>query len=103
MTDATTSSQVAGSTVTSTSSESTRLKSLIGTGQARFLNQYNPLYDKAYEKPTLNTGTFIDADLAKMLEEERLSNQQHHKKKDFMKMYHDECVRYAAVTKGGKK
>lgn len=93
-------SEVAAST---TLSHTTQLKSLIGTGQARFLNQYNPLHDKPYEKPTLNTGIYIDPDLAVLLEEERRSNQQHHKKKDFMKSYHDECVRFAAITKGGKK
>jgi hypothetical protein len=80
-----------------------KLKSLIGTGQARFLNQYNPLHDKPFERPTLNTGIYVDPDLAKLLEQERNACKEHHKKKDIMKTYHDECVKYAAVTKGGKK
>lgn len=84
-------------------STQTGLKSLIGTGQARFLNQYNPLHDKPFEKTTLNTGIYIDPDLAKLLEADRKENRQHCKRKDEMKSYHDECVRFAAITKGGKK
>ena len=81
------------------------LKSLIGTSQARFLNQYNPQFDKPIEHKSLDSGAYIDPELAKLLEEERRSAamQQHHKKKDFMKSYHDECVKFAAITKGGKK
>lgn len=95
----------AGSSTWSAAASETpkKLKTLIGTGQARFLNQYNPLHDKPYEKPTLNTGIYVDPDLAKLLEDERNGCKQHHKKKDIMKTYHDECVKYAAVTKGGKK
>lgn len=79
------------------------LKTLIGTTQARFLGQYNPLYDKPYEKPSLNSGIYIDRELAELLEADRNGNTQHHKRKDFMKSYHDECVRFAAITKGSKR
>ncbi len=81
------------------------LKSLIGTSQARFLNQYNPMYDKKIQFKTLDDGNYIDPELATLLELERRSSlmQQHHKKKDEMKAYHDECVKYGAITKGGKK
>ncbi len=81
------------------------LKSLIGTSQARFLNQYNPLFDKPISHKTLDDGAYIDPELAKLLEQERRSAemQKHRKKRDEMKTYHDECVKYGAIIKGGKK
>ena len=43
------------------------------------------------------------SELAKVLEEERTSrlNKAHNKKKDWMKSYMDECVRFQSITKGG--
>eukprot|EP00672_Neobodo_designis_P015482 CAMPEP_0174850454 /NCGR_PEP_ID=MMETSP1114-20130205/19440_1 /TAXON_ID=312471 /ORGANISM="Neobodo designis, Strain CCAP 1951/1" /LENGTH=94 /DNA_ID=CAMNT_0016084915 /DNA_START=43 /DNA_END=327 /DNA_ORIENTATION=+ len=79
------------------------LKPVVGTSFARFLNQYSPEHDKPYTRADPNQGKYQDPELAKLLEEERTSrlNKAHNKKKDWMKSYMDECVRFQSITKGG--
>lgn len=78
-----------------------KLKPVVGTSQARFLNQYNPIFDKPYERPTLNQGKVLDPELTRLLEEERHSlNKRNNKQKDWMKSYMDECVKFQSITKG---
>jgi hypothetical protein len=85
------------------------MKPIVGTGMARFLNQYNPEHDKPYERQDNNRGQYIDQELAKLLEEERqaLQAKQHNKRKDWMKNYMDECVKFKSITRqnpsGSKK
>lgn len=81
------------------------LQSIVGSGMARFLNQYNPYHNKPYERPTANQGVYLDPDLQSALEAERKATaaRQHNKKKDWMKSYMDECVKFQSITKGGKK
>jgi hypothetical protein len=89
---------------TAESSMTTReMKPVVGTSFARFLNQYSPEHDKAYERADANHGKYLDPDLSKLLEEERASTlaKQHNKKKDWMKSYMDECVKFQSITKGG--
>jgi hypothetical protein len=78
------------------------LKPMVGTSMARFLNQYNPFHDKPYERPSPNQGLVLDAQLEKMLEEDRKSQRMnvHRKKKDWMKSYMDEWVKFQSITKG---
>ena len=80
------------------------LKPIVGTSTARFLNQYNTYHDKPLVRPTLNDGVYLDPDLTRILEEERRAQvfQQHHKHKDWVKSYMDECVKFQSITKGRK-
>ncbi len=79
------------------------LKPVVGTSMARFLNQYNPDYDKGYQRLDNNRGAYLDPELQKVLEEERMSRlaKAHNKKKDWMKSYMDECVKFQSITKSG--
>lgn len=81
------------------------LKPVVGTGMARFLNQYNPEHDKPYERPNPNQGLVLDEELTRLLAEERSSRnaKRHNKQKDWMKAYMDECVKFQSITKQGKK
>ena len=85
--------------------EPRELQPVVGTSFARFLNQYSPEHDKPFERAAPNGGKYQDPDLTKLLEEERPSRlaKAHNKKKDWMKSYMDECVRFQSITKGGKK
>ena len=78
------------------------LKPMVGTSMARFLNQYNPHHDKPYERPNPNQGLYLDPELTKLLEEERKSAYmaKNHKRKDWMKSYMDEWVKFSSITKG---
>ena len=80
------------------------LKTVVGTGMARFLNQYNPQYDRPFDRPHPNLGLVLDPELTKALEEERNDKmaKAHNRRKDWMKHYMDECVKFQAITKGKK-
>ena len=79
------------------------LKPVVGTGMARFLNQYNPQFDKPYERPNPNQGRQLDPELTAALEAERIeTNKSHNRRRDWIKAYMDECVKFAAITKGKK-
>lgn len=94
------------STFTAASTTSnTSMYSALGASSAKFLNQYNPMHDKPYERLTMNRGQYLNADLEKLLVEDRASSEMHrfHRRRDEVKAYMDECVKYQAVTKGGKK
>jgi hypothetical protein len=80
------------------------MKPIVGTGMSRFLNQYNPAYDCAYERPSLTQGQQLDGELTEMLAEDRARiAKRHNRKKDWMKSYMDECVKFESITKQGKK
>lgn len=93
------------SSADSTAPTETTVKPIVGTGMARFLNQYNPEYDQPFRRTDNNRGQYIDPDLAKELERERQSAaaKQHNKRKDWMKNYMDECVKFQSITKAGSK
>ncbi|ORC88207.1 uncharacterized protein TM35_000182640 [Trypanosoma theileri] len=46
--------------------------------QARFVNEYDPLYDKPYTRYELNTGRYLDEELCRVLEDDRRSQTKHH-------------------------
>ena len=81
------------------------LKPIVGTSMARFLNQYSPEHDCPYKHLDNNRGQYIDPELSRLLEEERKSQEskRHNKRKDWMKSYMDECVKFQSITKQGKK
>ncbi len=77
---------------------------IVGTGVARFLNQYNPEYDRPYQRACENK-PYLDPELTKVLEAERTGPgaRQYNKRKDWMKSYMDECVKFQSITKSTKK
>lgn len=76
---------------------------LVGTGMARFLNQYDPTCDKPYQRLDMNRGQILDEELTELLRQERSSQEfrRHIKKKDWIKHYMDECVKFQAIVKSG--
>eukprot|EP00759_Apiculatamorpha_spiralis_P048402 PhF_6_TR43625/c0_g1_i1/m.67018 len=77
-------------------------KPVIGTSLSKFVGFYSPAYDAAPQKVSLEDGV-KDPELTSALEDDRKSvHYRHRKKRDWMKSYMDECVKYAAVTKGKK-
>ncbi|RNF15297.1 uncharacterized protein Tco025E_05567 [Trypanosoma conorhini] len=50
--------------------------------QARFINQYDPMYDRPYTHYELNTNRYLDEELCRLLEEDRRNNTQHHLQTD---------------------
>jgi hypothetical protein len=88
------SSSVAGSTTTTKTS-------VVGSTQARFLGEFNPLLNKPIERRTMNTNVVLLPELTKALEELSHSEEYHrnHKKKDSVKAYMDEVAKFSAATK----
>ncbi len=78
---------------------------IVGTGMARFLNEYTAAHDRPFERLGMNRDVVLDDELSRLLEEERRSGafKAHNKKKDWIKHYMDECVKFQSITKGGKK
>lgn len=78
------------------------LKPIVGTTMARFLNQYNPYNSRPYERPTMNQNQILDPELTAALAAERASSKMavHHRKKDWVKAYMDECVKFQNIMKG---
>ena len=88
----------------SKASTSSGLASIVGSSQARFLGLYNPYYSGPIERPHLNSGVYLDPELTKMLEEDRVSREmtQHRRQNDEVKRHIHEVARYKAIT-GNKK
>eukprot|EP00760_Papus_ankaliazontas_P035664 PhM_4_TR7965/c0_g1_i1/m.90463 len=74
-------------------------KPVVGTTFSKFAGFYNPAHETT-KRRTLEDDD-KDDDLTKALEEDRRgADYTHRKKKDWMKSYMDESVKYAAVGKG---
>ena len=75
-------------------------KPVIGTTLSKFVGFYSPAYDVGYKKARLEDGLTDDVLTEALTADRKGKNYGHRKKKDWMKTYMDECVKYAAVTKG---
>jgi len=75
-------------------------KSVMGTSLSKFVGFYSPAFEVCTQKARLDDN-LKDETLTAALEADRKSKSYgHRKKRDWMKTYMDECVKYAAVTKG---
>ncbi|KAH9600838.1 hypothetical protein LSM04_008429 [Trypanosoma melophagium] len=82
----------ADATLSSTSTEDEKMKDYVkvlrdlpdglahatSAMQARFANEYDPLYDKPYTRYELNTGRYLNEELCHLLEDDRRSQTKHH-------------------------
>ena len=89
------------STFTTQSSTTTGKTTVVGSSQARFLGEYNPLLNKPIERRTMNSDVVLLPELTKALEELRHTEEfnRNHKKKDSVKGYMDEVAKFSAATK----
>ncbi|RNF03024.1 hypothetical protein TraAM80_06025 [Trypanosoma rangeli] len=53
-----------------------------GALQARFVNQYNPMFDKPYSHHGLNANRYLNEELCRLLEDDCRNNIQHHLQTD---------------------
>ncbi|ESL10537.1 hypothetical protein TRSC58_01730 [Trypanosoma rangeli SC58] len=53
-----------------------------GALQARFVNQYNPMFDQPYSHYSLNSNRYLNEELCRLLEEDCRNNVQHHLQTD---------------------
>ncbi|KEG13914.1 hypothetical protein DQ04_00721160 [Trypanosoma grayi] len=53
-----------------------------GAMQARFINCYDPLYDRPYTHRELNTDRYLDSELCRILEDDRRAQTEHHLQTD---------------------
>ena len=88
------------STITTTST-TTGKTTVVGSSQARFLGEYNPLLNKPIERRNMNSDVVLLPELTKALEDLQHSDEYHrnHKKKDSVKGYLDEVAKFSAATK----
>ena len=84
-----------------TQSSTTGKTTVVGSSQARFLGEYNPLLNKPIERRTMNSDVVLLPELTKALEELRHTEEfnRNHKKKDSVKGYMDEVAKFSAATK----
>jgi hypothetical protein len=89
------------SDLSATESTLAEMKPIVGTSMARFLNQYNPQYDKPYKHEDNNRGQYVDRELTRVLAEERASEEakKHNKRKDDVKSYMNEFVKFKSITR----
>ncbi len=85
----------------SSSTVQTHKTSVVGSSQARFLGEYNPLLSQPLERRTMNSGVVTLPELTAALDELQRSDeyQRNHKKKDSVKAYLDEVARFSSATK----
>ncbi|EAN98426.1 hypothetical protein C3747_204g139c [Trypanosoma cruzi] len=62
--------------------------SVTGAVQARFINNYDPMYDKPYTHYELNTGRYLNEELSQLLEDDRRKNTKHHLQTDKIEKFY---------------
>ena len=93
--------EAAASSTVGGGSALTKTASVVGTSQARFLGEYNPLLNLPLKRRTMNTDVVLLPELTDALEELHKSQVMHanHKKKDSVKAYLDEVAKFSQATR----